>query len=404
MLAVLLLLLPFLAVADAPAPSVLSPAAEGTFVDLTGSPDGRLCGRTAKGEARCWGPPGPGAECFARPLPGPFDELAMSTGMTCGRRADGTVACWGASADEQGQTACFAWDTGRPAGFDYAMLRPLDPTVRYRALAMSDDSICGLTTDDRLVCNGYLQLSASVPGARAVAAGDFHACVLGGDGAIRCVGPHVDLVIPEFSMAPLQAPPTGAMKELHMASLVHCGVKADGTLACWGHSIDDGARNTTPLTAAPLPVCAANPQTKGCAEFRFPPEDLYPAEELAEQPDALMYWGVMDYINESFITARTFGTTAWPRDVAFVDLALGSLAACGLRADGGVQCWGAPHTMLNQPSLPSPVPVERIQKLTADPFVCALVEGGRIRCWDPYWPIWGGVPAPKADGKGAATP
>ncbi len=231
-----------------------------------------------------------------------FDALAAGQNHACGlEHATGAVWCWGYNASGQlgvGDT------TGRDAPVRLA--RPASALV----LAAGYNHACAVAADHSLWCwgdNTEGQLGqADVPGAAnalqpvrvggdsdwiGVAGGQGHTCGVRAPGTMWCWGRNTRL---ELAAAPsdkqVRAPAqVGTFSDWTAAVDVgqdsSCGIRADGTVWCWGD-------NSFGQLAAP-------PETAAVGAPR----------QIATQ-------------------------------AGWVGVSVDAFAACGVRSDGGLWCWG----------------------------------------------------------------
>ncbi len=372
-----------LAADDLGAPT-LSPADAGPFVQVAGG-SGHVCALRADGGLTCWAPREMGGQCYATTPPGPYSQVAAGLGYACGLKTDGTVTCWGIAAYEGDVPVCFQWNTADPATRQEAWL---DTSVRYASIVAGSDTLCGLSTGGHLVCSGYLRLAAtSLHGIREAAAGGYHACVVDGTGRVRCLGPYVaNLQADGTSIAGVLAPPSEHLSGLAMGSLISCGIKQDRGLLCWGHGLETGKLDPTPgLGVFNSLACMQDSKPADCSEPVFPDEDRLPPEP--EEDPYMVYSNhpVVDYLFTSELEAGLLGMTAYPQSGAFKQVVVGSFRGCGLKTDGTIDCWGLSYTssvsetVLQDPKAPKPVTQ---LTLWGDAGLCALLEGGRVGCWE----------------------
>lgn len=189
-----------------------------------------------------------------------FTDVQVGQRFTCGLRSDGRVLCWGDS------------------GADGV------PSDTFRALSTGEFGTCGLLSDGEVKCWGYgsegvlntpsgtfdtiaaytdyaCALHDHVPtcwGDRAatypVPDGLFsdieiahsHSCGIRLDGTIACWGADI------FGES---EPPSGAFRALSLSQYSGCGLRqSDGTLACWGYSFAGNPAPTGPLQGLDLDI------------------------------------------------------------------------------------------------------------------------------------------------------
>ncbi len=187
-----------------------------------------------------------------RPVPGlpPVVEVSVGFAHACARAADGTVCCWGWNGSGQVDPETDAVDVTAP------VCRGRDA----RRVVAGFDTTCVIDRGDALTCFGAYRVEAT--GARDVAIGADHVCVLGSD-ALTCHG-----VEPGGAGEPLTAPLVVpfAGGALAAGGIDHlCATDATGALACLGKNdhgqLGDGTfvarAGLVPVRLLPSPVTSA---------------------------------------------------------------------------------------------------------------------------------------------------
>ena len=132
-----------------------------------------------------------------------------------------------------------------------------------------------------------------------VSAGADYTCGVKADGSLACWGAN------NFGQA---SPPQGEFASVSAASNYACGVKTDGSLACWGADYLDQTLppegNFSSVSAKYHHACGV--RTDGSVEC----------------------WGDDE-----------FGQASPPQE-EFVSVSAGGYHTCGVRTDGSVSCWG----------------------------------------------------------------
>ena len=170
------------------------------------------CGVMTSGYLACWG-----ANQFGSGMPpaGTFKSVSAGQYRSCGVRTDDTVVCWG-------------WEVeGAPASQTF---RSVD--------AGRGDTACGVTTGGSLTCwKGGVAFAP--PGNftyKQVSVGYYHICAVLADDSLRCWG--------DIEYTVLISPPQGSFRSVSAGGGQFsgvgqsCGVRTDGTLACWGEDRD----------------------------------------------------------------------------------------------------------------------------------------------------------------------
>ena len=133
------------------------------------------------------------------------------------------------------------------------------------------------------------------------------------------------------------------------AGLYHtCGLKADGTLACWGRN-DYGQSNVPTPNSNWVQVVAGWLHTCGL-----------------QADGTLACWGDNDY-----------GQTAVPSNPHWVQVSASVLHTCGLKADGTLACWG--YNYYGEATVPSNP--NWMQVSAGGLHTCGLKADGTLVCW-----------------------
>ncbi len=174
----------------------------------------------------CWGAP------FGYAKGSKATDIGISTRHGCILGTDGTIACAG--------------DTTRPEA--------MPPTGTFRAVAAAPGRSCAIKPDGTLTCWGISgadgHLDAPAGKYSKLALGEFNECAIReGDGQVVCWGAGKDGdpngADPQGNYWGQSIPPAGAFADI-CAGLFHtCGIRADGTLACWGRGTQTNNCQTT---------------------------------------------------------------------------------------------------------------------------------------------------------------
>ena len=112
----------------------------------------------------------------------------------------------------------------------------------------------------------------------------------------------------------LLVPPAGSFASISVGVSHGCGVKLDGSVACWG---DNQFGQASPPEGTFGSVSAGSAHTCGL---------------LTE--GSVVCWG-LNKDNEGNV-----GGQASPPDGTFLSISAGGAHTCGLRRDGAIACWG----------------------------------------------------------------
>ncbi|MEA2025845.1 MAG: RCC1 domain-containing protein [Chloroflexota bacterium] len=267
-----------------------------------------LCGIRADESLDCWGR---SSISVADHPAGPFSGVSAARRAACGLRGDQTMQCWG------------RWYSD----VDHRS-RVVAPAGTYSKVDLAEEQACALGTDGRVTCFGRFDEARSLPGVmpiegtfRDVAAihDDFGGCGIRTDGTIACWGDDT------WGQA---SPPAGMFTAIAAGRMTLCAIRSSGDLQCWGRGL------------------------YGAAE---PPPGRYTA------------------------------------------LAIGGDTGCAISADDeSLTCWGADL------GLPPDVPAAAVA--IGDNIAGMIGTNGVLHTWGEtrLWPIWGGWDvAERRDGFGA---
>ena len=216
----------------------------------------------------------------------------------------------------------------------------------------------------------------------AVSAGVDHTCGLKDDGTLACWG-HND-----YGQATVPAPNTNWVQVSAYASHT-CGLKADGTLACWGDNslmqitVPEPNSNWVQVSVGALHTCGLKADgTLSCwGDINFG-ETIVPAPNAnwvqvsagdihacgLKTDSTLACWG-----------ANWFGETAVPEpNENWAQVSAGGMNTCGLKTDGALVCWG----WNRDGQIVVPAPNESwIQVEVGGGHTCGLKADGILACW-----------------------
>ncbi len=167
------------------------------------------CGVQANGTLLCWGNNAGGK---ATPPSGTYTDVSVGSTHACAIASNKDVVCWGIGT---------AGSINPPAG------------LKADALDAGTSHSCAVKIDGSLACWGLNLFGQSNPPATgtfsAVTAGGNHSCAIDtADDSVRCWGFNT------FGQARNQ---TDAYVDIAGGEFHTCGVKADGTLKCWGQGL-----------------------------------------------------------------------------------------------------------------------------------------------------------------------
>ena len=191
---------------------------------------------------------------------------------------------------------------------------------------------CGL--DGRPTASSFVSVSA----------GGVHTCGVRSDGSVACWGWNGD---------GRAGPPAGSFVSVSAGGEHTCGVRSDGSVACWG--IDEYGEAAPPAGSFDS-VSAGQEHTCGL-----------------RSNGSVACWGW----NED--------GRATPPAGSFLSVSAGYAHTCGLRSDGSVACWG------DFPGRATPPAGSFVSVSAGGDHTCGVRSDGSVACWG-----W--------DGDGRATP
>jgi len=318
------------------------------------------CTLDAAGMAQCRGRDFHG-QVSGTPTTVSFASIAAGRYHVCGLRPDGSVVCWGRDEDSQVSGA---------------------PTQRrYLGVAVNWSGRCGIRADDRgVTCWGTNTLTAappSVPVTQIAGEGDT-VCALDDAGMLRCWGNDFFGVV--------SGAPSGTWDALDLSARHACAVDRAGSPTCWG-SDALGAVSETPADQL-LREVATGPQ-HACGIRRDDDTVLCWGDDESGQgtPPAAVQFASLAAgeggssgntcgirLADGFV--RCWGAIEAPPDVAATTIASGDDFGCGVRrVDGSVFCWGTEPGLLEVPSGP-------FRQLAATrEQACGIRADGGLSCW-----------------------
>jgi hypothetical protein len=352
------------------------------------------CGLRFDGTLVCWGPP------FRSPVPptGAFVELSIDEGAGCARRADGTVACW-------------------PTTAGVAKTLPAGP---FKQIATASRMGCAINPDDTLICWGNptdVDVAPPLGRYRKVQVTGITACALAVDGVIICWSGSSFL----GSEGAPHLPVEGKFTELYYRGGQGCGTRDDGAWICWGsNKYGEGTLPEEDRLSALGGGCALDRDGAiQCFRFRMEAKETWPSGRfvavdgkedhgcaLAADGSA-QCWDTGPFASKDFaapqghtykmvkasfieqacgLRADTAEIECWgerasaPPPGKFTSFAFGTSAACGVRQDGNLECWGGSSNSGVIAASP-PVGMFKQVQLRGDDQACALSAAGEIQCW-----------------------
>jgi len=309
----------------------------------------------------------PNADTCADPyLGGNSDKLlksrrsaSLNLAKACGAASVAAIGSCATDASEVGCVINNAQIYGTVLAYDTArMLGEVDPdpdSILYSKLAAGGGNsyACAIHQSGFARCWGNNLYNRAVPPPgrfTSLATTDLFACGLRADGSVDCWGGY-DTWVMNGPGSDAASPPKGSFTRLAGAPSMVCGIRSDGSLACWGA--------TSLVFGSPAPPLVNLPPPSG--QFTDVSIDGYTGCALRSD-GSIACWGD----NESGLASPPTG--------AFVSLVVG----CAIRADDhSIQCWGS------RASPPSGA-FDRLVASAGDERICAMRADGTIACWPDF--------------------
>ena len=197
-----------------------------------------------------------------------------------------------------------------------------------------------------------------------MSAGSFHTCGLRADGTITCWGAHGEDERRIEATGLLDSPP-GIFSQIDAGHNQSCAIRLDGAVRCWGSiSIESD-----------IP-----PEGKAAMEAMWaPPEGRFISVSagfllscVVKDDNTAQCWGV----------AASLSDAMTPPEDKYVSVSVGGFHACGIRTDQTVVFWGSNQgfdgDFLGQ-ATPPDGPFEVIN--AGFYHTCGFRPDGEIRCW-----------------------
>lgn len=246
---------------------------------------------------------------------GPFVSLYGEDDVICGFREGGKVECG----------AHHVYMVGPTPMFDGMML----------SVAVSGNLLASIDVNgepslrDRRAGNWALPPGTKL---RTITAGGYFACgILEDDAALACFREPV-AGQPIADPRGAAAPPAGQFLSISTNSLTSCGIRVDGTLACWGVGGPEDPEESRNFGQGLPP------------EGTFTQVDMSPFHGCALRDDGeVICWG--EALQKDLCEKA-------PPPGPFVQIATSDFHACAMRADRSIECWGCTNGgRLNPPDL-----------------------------------------------------
>ena len=304
-------------------PAGTSPLATGEATFTAISSGGlHTCGLRSNGSVACWG-----WNVYGQATaPAGETFTAVSSGMTFTRAGCGPTARWPAGAG--------IMSTARPRRRPG---RPSPPSAAVRRTPAG----CGPMARWPAGANEYGQATAPAGETfTAISSGGLHTCGLRSNGSVACWGNN------EYGQA--TAPAGETFTAISSGGWRHtCGLRSNGSVACWGDNKYGQA--TAPAGETFTAISSGYGTRAGCG-----PMARWPAGAL-----------------------MTYGQATAPAGETFTAISSGGSHTCGLRSNGSVACWGDNgHGQATAPA------GETFTAISSSRWhTCGLRSNGSVACW-----------------------
>jgi alpha-tubulin suppressor-like RCC1 family protein len=335
----------------------------------------------------------------------PARQISSNGDSTCVVAVTGDVYCWGANSSGQlgdgSEVPEYAYE--HPELFSATPLKVngLDDIVKVTSHYAT---VCALASNGGVSCWGALnwvglaEAPSSVPvaiaawdGAKDISVGAGHACAIVADGRVSCVGDSSLGQLGAVSLDPMTPIFADGVDDAAMiaAGGYHtCVVHETGQLSCWGDDSDGQLGDGTlglGRSYTPLPVLS---------DAAFVAVTIGESACGLKATGGVSCWG-NNMHGELGVSPEILPVTATPRDIPALEdvtaISGGMGHFCAVNQDGTVSCWGdntsgqlGDSTFTEEYSA-SPVAVEGLSGVVAIQssfaFNCALLDGGTVSCW-----------------------
>lgn len=340
---------------------------------------------------------GDGSACEAR-----YDHVATGALHACGIRTDGAILCWGLNSSGQlgnGTTeTLYLRPTRAGAGSDWTLVTA--GSAFTCALDVAGGASCwganasGQLGDGTTTNKSSPNAVVSPPEASDVAwsmvdAGTSHACGVRVDGTLACWGSNLRGQIGNGDNVDQRSPVNVVVagkswSTVSAGSEFSCAVSVDHELYCWGlntsRQLGNGLSTNSNLpvqesTAAVDWVSVSTGSAFACGIKLDGSRWCWGTNSLGQQGDGT--------------TTAVMNPTLIPSDAAWKRIVSGELTACGVHEDNSVSCWGdGTMGQTGQPGAEtlslSPVALAGGPYLDIEMgqrFACAVAQDHNILCW-----------------------
>jgi alpha-tubulin suppressor-like RCC1 family protein len=375
-----------------------------TTVTLTATMNSLMCGTTYhyRAVATDSGGTTAGADGTFTTLPcGAPARVAAGAAHTCVLTAGGGVACWGAN--DSGQLGD-GTTTGRLAPVPVTGL-----ATGVAAIAAGNYHTCVLTTTGGVRCWGAndsgqlgdgtttdrtapVAVTGLATGVTAIAAGDSHTCAVTISGGVKCWGFNSNRQLGDGTTTTRTVPVsvnglTSAAAAVTAGRSHTCALTIGGGVTCWGDNWSGQLGDGTAMTRT-VPV-AVSGLTSGVAAIAAGEYHTCAVTTVG----GVQCWGGNDHGqlgDGTIVLVRAAPVPVTGLASGATAIAAGRDHTCALTTSGGAQCWGGNnYGQLGDGTRTSstvPVAVSGLASGVAaigagDYYTCALMTGGGAACW-----------------------
>ncbi|NLF11917.1 MAG: hypothetical protein GX597_09015 [Anaerolineaceae bacterium] len=229
-----------------------------------------------------------------------------------------------------------------------------------------------------------------------LSAGIYHTCGLRADGSVACWGNNVN------GQAPASVGEPGDYVQVSAGGYHTCGLRGDGSVGCWGNNDDDqapasvgDAGDYVQVSAGLYHTCGVRPDGRvACWGNNDDGQASPPAHAAGDylqvsaggyhtcglkSDGSVACWGRSDY-SQAPAAVGAGGD--------YVQVSAGGYHTCGLRADGRLACWG--RNDYSQAPAVEGAAGDYVQVSTGMGHTCAVRADGSVACWgyNVYGQAW----------------
>lgn len=394
------------------------------------------CSVRVDGRVVCWGFDSDGDAVGSSPIGADFRSVSVGEGHGCAVKNNGDLACWISGRSELdlrqgpfiivsagrfhtcalregGAAECWRSEGSAAQPSYVGQEDPPAGSGPFRSISAGDFHTCAVQDDGVALCWGANQFGQSNPPEGAflsVSAGNRHTCGVQTDGSVACWGSNktfplntkrnrgyparpAPTPLPDQESAAMPgiwaattqwAPPGGAFQSVSAGANHTCGIRHDGSIACWGAPLRGnwerriGARQATPpaghyrsVSAGIGHTCAVRQDGViicwGFSGYR----DTFPPGYIAMSSNGA------DYLCDQHAGGLCRNKNAppdpdvppdMPPPIHFTNIIAGALHSCGLTVHAAIACWGDTDTP----------PAGSFRSIAHG---CAVAVDGTIACW-----------------------